>query len=576
MNEISGGKLTVDALLQKNVEIIFSLSGGHIFPLYDYAEKSPIRLFVTRHEQNAVFMAEAWARLTGKTGTALVTAGPGFGNALTAIANAHMANTPLVLISGVVGLGAVETLDLQDMRQLPVIEPIVKKALCCQKTERIPEFVDLAYRIAESGCPGPVYLEIPIDVWNGTVPPEAVKKPTTKIVSRPVDRQGAKTLLQLLQSANKPVLIAGSGAYYSGAQEEITQFVENTGIPVFTAQLGRGVVADTHPFCFESSVVIRPGAAFDAVAATDLIILLGNRVSFIYAKGDVFNPDAKIVQVDINQREIGRNRSVDLGIVSDIREFMKEMNRLVAEAGIGQELTARFSSWIDFLKEKDKGQKELAAFNWKSNHSPIHHMRICAEVNDFMNQEDDIVVGDGGDTQVWMSMTRTVRKSGHYLDSGLFGCLGVGLPYANAAKLKFPNKRVCLVTGDGSIGLNFMEFETAIRKGLPIVVVICNDKQWGMIRHAQEVKLGRIIQEGSEIGMVNYHLAVEALGGWGTLIEKPDDIRPALDRAFASGKTSCINIITDPEPISPGSIALASMGGVDVSRFFGNNLSVEI
>lgn len=569
MSDIHGGKLTVDALIDKGVDMIFSLSGGHIFPLYDFAENSAIELFVTRHEQNAVFMAEAWARMTGKTGTALVTAGPGFGNALTAIANAYMANTPLVLISGVVGLAASETLDLQDMRQLPVIEPIVKKAFCCQKTERIGEFIDMAYRTARGGCPGPVYLEIPIDVWNGSVPAEAVKKPITHVDSRPVDKQGAEALLELIQSADHPVILAGSGARYSEAGEDLTAFVEKTGIPVFTAQLGRGIVSDLHPLCFESSTVIRPGAAFDAVAATDLIILLGNRISFMYAKGDVFNPEAKKVQVDINQEEIGRNCSVDLGIVSDIREFVREMNHLIEKAEVGTLLQQKFAPWVELLREKDKEQKGIAAFNWQSDKTPIHHMRICAEVNDFLDREDDIVVGDGGDTQVWLSMTRTVRKPGHYLESGLFGCLGVGLAYANAAKLKFPEKRVCLVTGDGSIGLNFMEFESAIRKKLPIVVVICNDKQWGMIRHAQEVKLGRVIKEGSEIGMVDYHLAVEALGGKGFLVENPSDIKPALEEAFASGKPSCINIITDPEPISPGSIALASMGGVDVSKFFG-------
>ncbi len=569
MSEINGGKLTVDALIEKGVEMIFSLSGGHIFPLYDYAENSSIEMFVTRHEQNAVFMAEAWARMTGKTGTALVTAGPGFGNALTAIANAYMANTPLVLISGVVGLAASETLDLQDMRQLPVIEPIVKKALCCQKTERIPEFIDMAYRNAEAGCPGPVYLEIPIDVWNGSVTADMVKKPVTHVESRPVDRSGAKSLMELIEASERPIILAGSGARYADAGEELTEFVEKTGIPIFTAQVGRGVVSDTHPLCFESSTVIRPGAAFDAVATTDLIILLGNRISFMYAKGDVFNPEAKKVQVDINQAEIGRNCSVDLGIVSDVKEFTAELNRLVEEAGSGESLEQKFSSWVETLREKDKEQKGIAAFNWQSDNSPIHHMRICAEVNGYLDREDDIVVSDGGDTQVWMSMTRTIRSPGHYLESGLFGCLGVGLAYANAAKLKFPEKRVCLVTGDGSIGLNFMEFETSIRKNLPIVVVICNDKQWGMIRHAQEVKLGRIIREGSEIGMVDYHLAVEALGGKGWLVEDPSGIKPALEEAFACGKPACINIVTDPEPISPGSIALASMGGVDVSKFFG-------
>jgi acetolactate synthase-1/2/3 large subunit len=194
-------------------------------------------------------------------------------------------------------------------------------------------------------------------------------------------------------------------------------------------------------------------------------------------------------------------------------------------------------------------------------------MRICSEVDKFLDREDDLVISDGGDTRIWMSMTRTARRSGHYLDADLFGCLGCGLPYANAAKLLYPQKRVCLVTGDGSIGFNFMEFETALRKKLPVVTVICNDQQWGMIRHSQEVKLGRFIKEGVELGMVNYHKAVEALGGKGVLVENPDDLRPALAEAFAADVPVCINVVTDPKPISPGSIGLAMIGGADISRF---------
>lgn len=212
MGMISGGQLTVDALLGKGVRKIFSLSGGHIFPLYEYAEGSPLEIFTTRHEQAAVFMAEAWGRLTRKPGFALVTAGPGFSNSISAMANAQMANSPVVLIAGVVGLKAYEKLDLQDMRQLPVIEPLVKKALVCQKTERIPEFIDMAYRIAISGCPGPVYLELPVDVWNDQADEKMVKRTNTLTESRGVDLEKTRILLEMLEKAEKPIFIAGSGA----------------------------------------------------------------------------------------------------------------------------------------------------------------------------------------------------------------------------------------------------------------------------------------------------------------------------------------------------------------------------
>jgi acetolactate synthase-1/2/3 large subunit len=567
MGMISGGQLAVEALLEKGVTKVFSLSGGHINPLYEAAEGSALEIFTTRHEQASVFMAEAWGMLTRKPGVALVTAGPGFSNSISAIANAQMANTPLLLISGVVGLKANEKLDLQDMRQLPVIEPLVKKTLRCQKTERIAEFIDMAYRTAASGRPGPVYLELPIDVWAAKVDESSVKRVNTVTESRAVDLEKAEELLKMLGAVEKPVFIAGSGAYYSGAEKEMVEFIEKSGAPGFTSSMGRGVIPDTHALCFEAASSIRPGAASDALTGADLIVLLGNRISLYYAYGDMLNPKAKLVQVDIHPEEIGRNRTIHLGINSDIKALLAALNRMIAAKGNSSALRQRFAPWVEFLKVKEKEKKSFGALVWESKAAPAHHMRICAEVNRFMGREDDLVVSDGGDTRVWMSMTRTARRSGHYLDAGLFGCLGCGLPYAHAAKLLYPEKRVCLITGDGSIGFNFMEFETAIRKKLPVVTVICNDQQWGMIRHSQEVKLGRYIKEGTEIGMVNYHKAVEALGGKGFLVEKPDDIRPALEEAFKANVPVCINVMTDPKPISPGSIGLAMIGGVDVSKF---------
>ena len=560
MGVITGGQLAAEALIERGIEYIFTISGGHITPIYQYLEGSPVHLFDTRHEQAAVFMAEAWGRMTRRPGTAMVTAGPGFTNALSGIANARMANSPLVLISGCVGLESAEKLDLQGMCQLPVISSMVKKAFVCYNPERIPEFVDLAYRTAASGCPGPVYLELPVDVLNGEADPGKIKKIHTRIDSRPVDPDKVYEMMEMIGRAERPIIIAGSGTWYSDAGEELTRFVEHTGIPAFTSSLGRGTISDTHPLCFESSLPIRPGAALLTNMTTDLIIFLGARMGLFYIFGDIFDKEAKIVQVDIEPEEIGRNRSVDLAVMSDIGAFLRECNRVVAQKGAGAALKKRFSGWVATVETAKKDGRAQSAPDWESDTVPIHPMRLAKEVNDFMNRDDDIVVADGGDTQIWMGMTRTVRKAGHYLDSGLYGCLAVGIPYANAAQLLNPDKRVCLIIGDGSVGFNFMEFEIAIRRGLPIVVVISNDLGWGMIKHSQELRIGHAIKDGTHIGRVDYHKLVEALGGKGMYIENPDDIRPALEEAFASGVTTCINVMTDPAVISPGSVALASLG----------------
>ncbi|MBW2593194.1 MAG: thiamine pyrophosphate-binding protein, partial [Deltaproteobacteria bacterium] len=560
MATITGGQIVAQALLEKQVEYIFTLSGGHITPIYQYLEGKEIVLFDTRHEQAALFMAEAWGKLNRKPGVAMVTAGPGFTNALTGVASAFFSNTPLVLIAGCVGLDHKEKLDLQDMFQEPVISPMVKKTLVCQKAERAQEFVDMAFRIATSGRPGPVYLEFPVDVLNSAVEEEMVKKIQTIVTSKPVDRQGAKQAIEMIRNSEKPVVIAGTGIWQAQAEAELVTFIEKSAMPVFTSLSGRGTIPDTHPLCFESSLAIRPGPAFAAFIETDLIIVLGTRISLYYMFGDILNPAAKMIQVDIEAEEIGRNRAVDLPVVSDLKAFLTECNEIMEAKGLAEELEKRFAGWITTLQEADTAGKAPSTAEWESTNTPIHPMRLAREIDNFMDREDDIVVADGGDTTIWMGMTRTMKKAGHYLDYGIFGSLAVGLPYANAAKLRYPEKRVLLLTGDGSVGFNFMEFENSIRKGLPIVVVISNDLGWGMIRHSQELRIGHAIEAGTFIGKVDYHKMVEAIGGKGFFVEKPEQIRPAIEEAFASGKTCCINVMTDPTTVSPGSMALANVG----------------
>jgi acetolactate synthase-1/2/3 large subunit len=561
MNFDTGGQAAAQALLAHEVEVIFTLCGGHLNPIYVNLEGTRMKFFDTRHEQAAVWMADAYGRLTRKPGVAMVTAGPGFTNALTAIAGARMAGTPLVLIAGCVGINMIEKLDLQDMRQAPVIEPMVKKVFVCHKPERIPEFVDMAFREAAGGRPGPVYLELPVDVLGAAPTKDKdIKVPVTRVISRAVDREKAVELVKMIRKADRPILIVGSGGWYSNAGRELMQFVEKTGVPVFSMTQGRGVVPDSHPLCFGGISGIRPGAGLHAGLSSDLVILLGMRLNLFTLFGDTFNPAAKMVQVDIEAEEIGRNRQIDLPIMSDIKAFVTELNRIVDKTRISMELKRRFTAWIKELKAEEKKGKAATKAQWQSDAVPIHPMRLAKEVDAFLNRKTDILVTDGGDTTIWIGITRIFRQAGHYLDNGLFGALGGGLPYANTAKFLFPKKRVLLLTGDGSLGFNFMEFERAVSRQIPIVVVISNDLGWGMIRHSQEVRLGHAIEKVTELGRIDYHKYVKAMGGMGLLVEKPEDIRPALETAFASEKVACINVMTDPTVVSPGSIALANVG----------------
>lgn len=362
-NNIIGGKLVADALVERGVDYIFTLSGGHITPIYQHLEKTNITLFDTRHEQAAVFMAEAWARMNRKPAVAMVTAGPGFTNALTGIASTRLSNAPVVLIAGCVGLDSVEKLDLQDMTQLPVIEPMVKKAFVCYLPERIPEYVDMAFRTAMSGRPGPVYLEFPCNVLNAKVDPAAVKKPHTKVVSKPVDRENTRKVVDLLKAAKNPIVIGGSGLWYSDAEKEMIEFVEKIGIPAYTGAGGRGVIPDTHPLCFEGSLAIRPGSAMITLMTTDLVLFLGGRLNLFYIFGDIFPPTAKFIQVDIAPDEIGRNRSIDLGIVSDVKAFLQEINSILDEQKIGDKLKKQYQPWVDTIRAAHEAGKKRSQGN---------------------------------------------------------------------------------------------------------------------------------------------------------------------------------------------------------------------
>ena len=263
--------------------------------------------------------------------------------------------------------------------------------------------------------------------------------------------------------------------------------------------------------------------------------------------------------MDIEPEELGRNKAIDLPIFGDVKALIQECGRIIAEKGNGDALKKRFSGWVEALTKVDKELKEAAEAEFADRSGLINPGLLAREANALMDREDDIILADGGDAQTWVAATRTCRAGGNVLDSGLFGCLGVGLPYGVAAKLINPDRRVMVYTGDGSIGFNFMEIETSIRKKLPLVVVIDNNRKWGMTSNSMKMKFQDYIPGTVEIGDPPYHKAVEALGGKGWLVEKADDIRPALEEAFACGVTACVNVRTDSEIIGPGSQALAMM-----------------
>lgn len=544
MAEISGGHIVAKYLKEvEKVGAVFSLSGGHIDRIYDgIREFGGPRLIDVRHEQAAAMMAHAWSIYTGKTGVCLVTAGPGFTNALTGLVNAKQENAPMVLISGASPVQDNDKGALQEMIQADMVKSTVKWYAVCRDIKRIPEYLFNAFRQASSGRPGPVYLEIPPDVLNISVMEEAVAWPQkgTRAAKPGPDPTLIQPAADLINQAQKPFLVAGSGVGFSECDQQLRTFIDKSGIPFMLLGTGRGVLADEHPLSLWGGGLM---GAVTAFSQADVVIALGVRFNYLLQFGALF-PQAKMVRVDIDPTELDRNREAEVGIVGDLCLTLKALNKSIEEGN--------HSAWRDSLAEAYTPmiQGEIDARDTPSD--PIHPIRMVARVREAVG-DDAIFVVDGGDTSYYGATgLRAVAKAGVMPTAGgQFGCLGTGIPFAIAAKAALPDKTVILINGDGSFGLNAMEFDTAVRHNLPFVCIVNNDCAWGMIRHGQRIGYGgddKVI--GSELGMRHYEKMVEGLGGYGELVVKDEDIVPAVKRAMASGKPACVNIVTDRDAVS--------------------------
>jgi acetolactate synthase-1/2/3 large subunit len=536
-----GGDLVVRALKEEGVKYIFGLSGGHINTIFDACIDFGIKIIDTRHEQAAVNMAEGWARFTGKPGVAVVTAGPGSVNAFPGVAVAMQSGSPVVIISGRSSIERRDIGAMQDMDQIEVMRPVTKWSRSVYQTNRICEYMTSAFRQAQSGRPGPVFLEIPIDIVDGQSHIEQVvwcKGYRTD--HRPFgDPLAIERAAGLLTGAQRPVIIAGGGVWWSGAGEELRAFVEATHIPFYSRSMARGIIPDDHPLS---------GGMFPAgLTQADVALILGTKLDWTIAYGrpPIFHPEVKVIQVDIEQEEIGKNRPVEVGIPGDVRAVL---------AQLGQALRGKYKapeSWAATVKAMMGGVRTQFAGDVRKTGSPVHPARLAQEVREFLPRDAALVI-DGGDIAVFANVLLDAYSPGSLMWVGGFGHLGVGVPYANAAKLAQPERTVALLTGDGSFGLSLMELDTAVRHRIPIVCVVANDGGWGQIRRGQIAKYGKDRVVGSQLGNRPYHKMVEAMGGYGELVERAEDIKGALERAFKSGLPACINVITDPEPKFPG------------------------
>jgi acetolactate synthase-1/2/3 large subunit len=536
MPPVHGGKLAARALKQAGVECIFTLSGGHIMPIYDGCLDEGIRIIDVRHEQAAVHAADAWARCNpGSIGVAAITAGPGVTDGVTGIANAWRANSPILVFGG---QGPFENLrrgSLQEMDHIGVVRPITKFADAVYQTHRIPEYIELAIRHAVSGVPGPAYLEIPMDVFMGQC--EWEKAPIPRIRTEPPrlspDRAEVRRAIELLAKSERPMVMAGTSVKWSRASEALNRFIREIHVPAFTNGMGRGTIPPGTPEFMNR-------ARRDALKQTDCVILAGTLLDFRMRFGQTIPADATIIQLDMDATLIGQNRSADVGLVGNLANSFE----LLLEEMKNQGTQLDYSSWRDTLREVENELEAKVQAALDSDEVPVDPQRMCREVRDWLaTLEEPIVIGDGGDIVATAAKIIPVTREGGWMDPGPLGTLGVGMPFALAAQLANPDKRVVIVYGDGSFGLNGFEFDTAVRFGLPIIGVLGNDGAWGQMMRPQGAVYGWDRLSATLLNFTRYDKVVEALGGHGELVERPEELRPALDRAAASGKPALVNVV---------------------------------
>jgi len=530
---VHGGRLAARALKQAGVECIFTLSGGHVMAIYDGCIDEGIKVVDVRHEQAAVHAADAWSRLhTDQIGVAVLTAGPGVTDGVTGVANAWRASSPILVIGGQGPFAHLRRGSLQEMDHVSVMRPITRWADACYDTRRIPEYIEVAIRHAVSGIPGPSFLEIPVDTLMGQAELDDIWFPTIRTVPPRSHPETSSVLeaLEILRQSKHPVLMAGTSVKWSNASSALNAFIDETRIPSFANGMGRGQIPYDSPQFFNR---VRK----DAMARCDVFICAGTLLDFRLRFGATIPAEAKIIQLDMDATLIGQNRSADVGIVGNLSCSFESLLQVMKDESIQLDFTA----WRDELREKETEIEASLQSQLDSDEVPIDPQRMCREIRDFVD-ENTILIGDGGDIVAQASKVIPVRGEGAWMDPGPLGTLGVGMPFALATQIARPDKRVLIIYGDGSFGLNGFEFDTAVRFGLPIVGIVGNDAAWGQMLRPQAQAYGQDRLVATELSHTRYDKVVEALGGHGEYVEEPDQIRPALERAFASGKPALVNV----------------------------------
>jgi thiamine pyrophosphate-dependent acetolactate synthase large subunit-like protein len=535
MAELTGSEIIARCLQKAGIKDIFYIMGGPMLLAEATAIKEGIRMIDVRHEQAAAFACQAYSRLKQTPSVCMAASGPGVTNLITGMANALIDCCPVVAFGGSSPISQFGRQVFQEIDQVELMRGCCKHVDRIVNLKRIPQQVSFALQCAMSGKPGPVYVDCPGDMLYQKIDENLIdwsyaERPLMDSRS-PGDPRQVAALVSALQKAERPLIVSGSGVIWSRAWNEMQQFVEAAGVPFYTTPQGRGVVPDDHEYSY---LAMRSSAFRDA----DLIIVLGTRMNYIigHASPPRFGPGATIARIDVDAGEIAMAaRYVDIPIVGDCKAVLGQL----LEAIKGKIAPTNFSAWRKKLHDGEQQKRTAAGANRPAEDGDIHPVRMLEAVRDFMKR-DAILCVDGQETLNFGRQTMSTFAPGHRLNSGPFGTMGVGLPFGVGAKVACPDKQVIVVHGDGSMGMNAMEMDTAIRHKIPLLIVISLNGGW--TGDPKREKPGR------DLGYMRYDKICEALGGYGEYITKPEDITPALERAqkkVDEGMVALVNVRTD-------------------------------
>jgi acetolactate synthase-1/2/3 large subunit len=524
------GAIIDETLAESGVTHLFTLNGGHIWPLLQAAESSGLRLIDVRDERTAAFAAEGWSRITRTCGVAAVTAGPGVTNTVSALAAARASDSPLLVIGGRApkatwGMGA-----LQEMDHIPVVASLTKSACTVEDPGQAVDAVRSAMRSAMRPRTGPVFVDVPADVLFAEPP----RSPSKAIEDQPLpslDRALLDQVRSLIEKARRPVAIAGGTVWWAHAEVALLRFVERCNIPVLLNGTARGMVPPEHR-------LFRSHARSTMMERADLLLVIGAPLDFRFGFGATVPPDTPVVYIDADDAHVHRRAAV--GLFGDVRSALLQL----AEAD-----AAPSEEWLETTAAEEQSGRARDQGLTSSNATPIHPARLVAEVAACCS-ENAVIVGDGGDFVSFAGRLIHRRAPGLWLDAGPFGCLGSGVGYGMAAKLANPDRQVVVLSGDGALGFCAMDIDTLVRHRIPIVVVVGNNGILALEKHPMLQLLGTSVAADLNWA-VRYDRLVEALGGYGELVERPEDIAPALQRAFASGVPACLDVRIDPNATYP-------------------------